>query len=338
MLEIEIHGNIGFIILNRVKALNALSVAMIVKMYNTLQEWQADDAIAAVVIKSKQNTVFCAGGDIKALYAIRDTPIDELMSFFKLEFKLNYLLHTYPKPIITLMNGLVMGGGVGIGMHNCLPIAGENMLCAMPETKIGLFPDVGSSHVLHKLPLAWRNYVGLFGAKLTTPELCAFKLVAAYIPTINWDDFLNCLIDGKQSITAAIDAFKQMPSAPIHQIEEEWRLAAPTFAELMNNIEQARTAEIVKIQQQLTSFSPLSLVVTFEKLQLSQRFNLQECLQQDYQLMYHFMKKSDFFEGVRAMMIDKDKHPHWLYQDWHEVPYALVQTFQEKHCKLFDML
>jgi len=333
MIEVEIHGQVGFLTLNRLKALNALSVDMIRLMLDTLKTWQLDKNIQAVVIRSASQEVFCAGGDIKSLYQYRHAPIEELMTFFNLEFQLNYLLHIYNKPIITLLNGLTMGGGVGIGMHNRFAIAGENIVFAMPETMIGLFPDIGSSHLLNKLPETWRNNVGVFGARLGVGALSYFNLVAAHILTKDWEEFLDKLINmhwsknPDQDVKNCIQCFKKEVQPMYPPCDEFWRFEAKTFAELMDNIEHAQDPYFSHIQENMAKFSPLSLYATFEKLKLSQGLDLKACLTLDYQLLYHFMTNSDFFEGVRAMMIDKDKHPHWKYQHWQDVPYTLVQSF-----------
>ena len=326
MIEIEIHGHIGFLTLNRPKAFNALSVEMIQVLYDTLHAWQNDNAVNAVVIRSITTDFFCAGGDVKALYQFKDAPTEELMHFFDCEFQLNYLLHVYPKPVITLLNGLVMGGGVGIGMHNRYTIAGENIVFAMPETAIGLFPDIGSSHLLNKLPEAWQNDVAVFGGRLGLDVLCAYSLVYAHIPTQDWQAFIDNLIK-TQDVEKTIEIFRKPVSKVQVPCDEFWRLEAKTFAMLMDQVEHAQSPFFSNIQKNIPNLSPFSMYVSFEKQKLSHGMDLAQCLKLDFQLLYHFMKDSDFFEGVRAVMVDKDKHPHWKYQRWEDVPYSVVQSF-----------
>jgi enoyl-CoA hydratase len=333
MIEMEIQGRVGILTLNRLKAYNALSVEMILSLLNTLKAWQHDKNVQAVVIRSASNDVFCAGGDIKALYHYREEPVEQLMVFFEHEYQLDYLLQVYPKPVISLLNGATMGGGVGIGMHNRFAIAGENIVFAMPETAIGLFPDIGSSHLLNRLPNAWRNSVGVFGTRLFLNELLAFELVHAHIPTAAWDGFLKELIatnwtqDPFKDVEYLITKFKQTVAAYQEPCEEFWRFDADSFVQLMKNIDEAKTDYFYSLKVAMTKLCPLSMYVTFEKLKLSHGMDLENCLQLDYQLLYHFMSQPDFFEGVRALLIDKDKHPHWSYPDWESIPYSVLQSY-----------
>lgn len=332
MIDVEINGAIGILTLNRLKAYNALSVDMIMTMLNQLRRWEKDERIQAVVIRSQSTDIFCAGGDIKALYQNRHQPLDELMVFFHQEFELNYLLHVYPKPVISLLNGLTMGGGVGIGMHNHFSIAGENILFGMPETAIGLFPDIGSSHILNRLPACWRHAVGVFGEKLDVHQVCQYRLAYAHIPVALWDKLLSKLQslvwnNPFDDVAQLIEQFQQHTLPSRYPCESFENLNTHQFNELMTTVETIESPYFVKLREKIPQLSPLSMYVTFEKLQLSEGMNLDSCLKLDYQLLYHFMNSSDFFEGIRALMIDKDKHPHWKYKTWQDVPYSVVQEF-----------
>ena len=177
MIDFEILGPIGVITLDRLQALNAFTKEMIKEMYVHLIKWQEDKSIQAIVLRSKSKDIFCAGGDVRSVYMMRDEPLAKKIVFFETEYKLDYLLSVYSKPVISLMNGITMGGGVGIGMHVAFPIAGEKMVFAMPETAIGLFPDVGGSAILNKLPRPWQNYLGVFGQRLNLQNILKFNLV-----------------------------------------------------------------------------------------------------------------------------------------------------------------
>lgn len=337
MMVVEQIGQVGFLTLNRLKAYNALSVEMIITMLEQLRAWEHDDAIQAIVIRSQSPDVFCAGGDIKALYQNKHLPLDELMVFFHQEFELNYLLHVYPKPVISLLNGLTMGGGVGIGMHNHFSIAGENIVFGMPETAIGLFPDIGSSHVLNRLPVCWRNAVGVFAEKLNIHQVCQYHLAYAHIPVAYWDGFLDKLThllwqQPFEDVASLIKQFKQEVMPSVYPCESFEMLGVSSFSDLMEHVEHIDHAYFAKLREKIPQLSPLSMYVTFEKLKFSEGMNLANCLKLDYQLLYCFMQESDFFEGVRAMMIDKDKHPHWKFKTWQEVPYSVVQEFFYHPC------
>lgn len=337
MVICEILGQVGFLTLDRPSSLNALSVGMIESIYHTLLGWQEDSAVKIVVIRSKNSELFCAGGDIRALYHHRQEPIEARQGFFAKEYQLNLLLNKFCKPIITFMNGVTMGGGVGLGMHVAFPIAGENMLFAMPETAIGFFPDVGSSYILNSLPNAWKNYVAVFGGRLKTAELVAHRLVYGCIPCHQWEDVWQKLIDYKfhnqvfEQVQRILRGYIQETPSAHEPMLEFWRLNADSFYRLMDNVEQSVIPEFSELQRKIPTLSPLSMVVTYEQMKLAHGMTLEQCLDLDMRLLKHFLQGSDLYEGIRALLIDKDKHPHWQYADWRAVPYGLVQEILFSH-------
>ncbi|NBX84071.1 MAG: enoyl-CoA hydratase/isomerase family protein [Gammaproteobacteria bacterium] len=331
MVICEILGQVGFLTLDRASALNALSVAMIESIYHTLLDWQENPAVKVVVIRSKDSKVFCAGGDIRALYHHRQEPIADRLGFFAKEYQMNLLLNKFGKPILTFMNGVTMGGGVGLGMHVAFPIAGENMLFAMPETAIGLFPDVGASYILNRLPNAWKNYVAVFGGRLNAAELVSHCLVYGCIASHQWEQVWQKLMEFKfnhqvfEQVQGILQPYIQEMPAIHEPMLEFWRFNADSFYDLMENIEQSPIPQFNELQQKIPSLSPLSMVVTFEQMKLTHGMTLEQCLELDMRLLKHFLQSSDLYEGIRAMLIDKDKHPHWQNSDWKEVPYGTVQ-------------
>lgn len=331
MVICEILGHVGFLILDRPGALNALSVGMIESIYHTLLDWQENPAVKVVVIRAKNPDIFCAGGDIRALYHHRQEPIEARQGFFAKEYQMNLLLNRFSKPILTFMNGVTMGGGVGLGMHVAFPIAGENMLFAMPETAIGLFPDVGSSYILNALPNAWKNYIAVFGGRLNTAELVAHRMVFGCIPCQQWENVWQKLIDYQfhdqvfEQVQGILRAFRQTMPAIHEPMPEFWRFNANSFYQLMDNIEQSTVPQFNELQRQIPKLSPLSMVVTYEQMKLAHGMTLEQCLELDMRLLKHFLQSADLYEGIRALLIDKDKHPHWQHQDWRDVSYGLVQ-------------
>lgn len=342
----EKKGLVGVITLDRPKALNAISKEMIEAIYEHLQVWKVDSSIAAILIRSSSDELFCAGGDVRSVYEMRNMPLEQKIVFFEKEYQMIYLLNHYPKPIISLMNGITMGGGVGLGMHVSYPIAGQDMLFAMPETMIGLFPDVAGTAVLNKMPRAWQNYLGVFSQRIRTPQLQHFGLVYGVVHTNQWLDLQENLFN----MHWQGDSFKQVESLIANYISEDFGddISAPvanfelfdtdSFYQLMDNIQSVSDDGLHDIQTLVSKLCPLSMIVTFEQLKLAKNFNVTQALQLDFRLLQHFLELPELYEGVRAMLIDKDKHPHWHYPDWQSVPYSLIQKiFYDKQVQVLRL-
>lgn len=336
MITFEVLGAIGVITLDRLAALNAITKEMILQMYEHLLSWQENKAIHALVLRSKSNEVFCAGGDVRSVYMMRDEPLANKLVFFETEYKLDYLLNQYSKPIISLMNGITMGGGVGIGMHVAFPIAGENMVFAMPETAIGLFPDVGGSAILNRLPRAWQNYLGVFGQRLNLAELLYFNLVYAYVPSKHWDVLMADLIESSwqdnpfKEVERVISRYQVLGNPTIQDPLPCFnRFATENFDLMMHNIHSSKEEEWYAFNNRIAKLSPLSMLTTFIQLQKAKTFKLKDALTQDFMLLQHFLEMPEFYEGVRALLIDKDKNPHWTYKHSNDIPQGLLD-------KLFD--
>ena len=328
MIKLACMGQLACIILARPTALNALNKEMIATIHAALDEWEQDDVIKIVLIRSEHDDFFCAGGDVKAVYGQRDSSLEHLVAFFQTEYMMNYRLKTFPKPIVSLINGICMGGGVGLGMHVAFPIAGEDIVFAMPETLIGLFPDVGASFILNQLPCAWKHYVGIFGERLNATQLAAFQLVKAVLTKDQWPQFIDELM---ASSDLAHCLKQHLPRPSHHDIPlphpEFWRFAADDFGTMMAQLALGQGEFFHEINHRQSHFSPLSMYVTFEQLHVTHGLGFKQCLALDYRLIQHFLTASDFFEGVRAQMIDKDKKPKWKYQAWQDIPHELMKRF-----------
>ena len=327
MIKLECLGQLACIILDRPKALNALNKEMIETIHAALNEWEQDDTIKMVLIRSSHDDFFCAGGDIKALYGQRATSLENLVSFFKTEYLMNYRLKTFPKPIVSLINGICMGGGVGLGMHVAYPIVAEDVILAMPETLIGLFPDVGASFILKQLPPVWKNYVGIFGGRLNATQLAAFHLVQGILAKDKWPQLIDELMEA-ENIALCLQEYTPPQNKATHLPDPEfWRFEAEDFSNMMAQLALGQGEFFNEIRHRQTHYSPLSMFVTFEQLHLTHGLGFKQCLELDYRLIQHFLSESDFFEGVRAQVIDKDKKPRWMYQEWKEVPHDVVKRF-----------
>lgn len=333
-------GQLGMVTLNRAKALNALTLDMILALQRQLTAWQDDDNVRAIVLQSNSENVFCAGGDIRSLHQAGRLNGSSQMQFFWHEYRLNHFIHHYPKPYISLIDGMVMGGGVGISLHGSHPLATENLVFSMPETGIGFFPDIGASYLLTRCPGFSGLYLGLTGNRIGAVDAFNVGLVKQIIPAQNLAAFVTSL----QHVDMSQDAFKAVDTCVHeHRLRENLQqpsqfkpaidhcFVQPTVEGIFKELEQEGSVWATSIENSLSQKSPLSLKVTFAQLQQAKGLSLGDCLQMDYNLVSHFIKGSDFYEGVRALIIDKDKQPKWN-------PASIDQVSEEMVAKYFTRI
>ena len=196
-IQSEVKGNLGIITLNRPKALNALTTEMCVEITKLMQAWEVDENIGAVLVQGAGDRAFCAGGDVVMLHDSGKKDGKEAEEFWRIEYALNEMIYHYGKPYISLIDGIVMGGGVGLSMHGRHRVAGDNTLFAMPETGIGYFPDVGGTFFLPRLGTSIGMWLGLTGARIKTAQACTLGIANSYIPTDKHEAFLAALSKAK---------------------------------------------------------------------------------------------------------------------------------------------
>lgn len=314
-------GQLGMVCLNRAGALNALTLPMIMALQKQLSSWKEDDAIKAVVIRAVPGAAFCAGGDVRRLYDLGRAGLhEEQMQFFMLEYRLNHFIHHLGKPYVALMDGITMGGGVGISLHGSHPVASERFAFAMPETSIGFFPDIGSSHFLTQCKGALGIYLGLTGSRLGAQDALRAGLVKQIVSSEHMQALLDALLledlseDAHQRVTSCINRYAAAhdtnePSQIHRQIDSCFSLS--TVAQIFDALTEIKDSWAEGLLKTLGHKSPFSLKLTLAQLQKAKGLSLLECLKMDYALVQHFMQGSDFYEGVRALLIDKDKNPKW---------------------------
>ncbi len=316
-------GQLGIITLNRGQALNALNHEMIQFLSEILSCWQLDASIKAVVIRSNSKKAFCAGGDIRELYQNAQIKNKPVKKFFWDEYRLNQHIFHYPKPIIALLDGITMGGGVGISLHCSHPVATENMIFAMPETSIGFFPDIGASYFLPRCPGYIGIYLALTGSRLELSDLIYSQLIHNTILSEDQDILVNTIADTQfsdnphQTITQIIDAFKKptYSDADSHlaKIRDsiDYCFSAPTVLDIFSLLESTKNQWAIKTIESLKLKSPTSLNVTLKQMQEGKHLPFDECMRMEYRIVNRFICNVDFFEGIRAMIIDKDRKPRW---------------------------
>jgi enoyl-CoA hydratase/carnithine racemase len=344
LIQSEIRNRIAFITLNRPAALNALSLDMIVQLRSALKQIAADPGVNAVLIKGAGEKAFCAGGDIRAIYESHQNGSSLHRDFFVTEYPLDYLLHSYPKPYIALIDGIVMGGGMGISQGSRLRIVGDRTRMAMPEVAIGFFPDVGASYFLSRLGGALGPYLALTGVQIRAADALYAGLADVYLPRTGVDLLeteLTALTLGaarSEDWRAAINGVIQklagvdLPPPPLAAIRPaiDQHFAAASVPALLESLEGESRPQFVEWARQtvdlINTRSPTMLAVTLEQLRRGKSMTLAECLRMELGLVHHCFIQGDFIEGVRAMIIDKDNAPVWRPQHIEEVNHASVEA------------
>ncbi len=309
----ERRGVVGLVTLNRPKALNALTRDMCVKMNAQLDDWKVDDKIAIVVVCGAGDRAFCAGGDIRSLYESGKAGTPYALDFYRDEYILDATIKHYPKPYIALIGGIVMGGGVGVSVHGTYRVADETTTFAMPETGIGLFPDVGGSYFLPRCPGEIGMYLALTGARLKTAD-CVYAGVAThFVPAVDRPSLIEGL-EGGGDPAASIGALARPPGdaalasmrPQIDRIFGERSVEAILARLDSDGAEWSRdTAKTIRAK------SPTATKLAFRQIREGRNLSFDDGMRMEFRMVNRVVAGHDFYEGVRAAIIDKDQAPKW---------------------------
>jgi len=289
----HVRGGVATVTLNRPQALNALTFQMLLALREWLDRWEKDDAVRLVVLRGAGPKAFCAGGDIRALYAQLVSGKTDHHQFFSVEYALDHRIHAYPKIIVAMMDGIVMGGGMGIAQGARVRLVGDRTKMAMPETAIGLFPDVGGSYFLSRAPGKLGIYLGLVG------------------PTIGAADAIYC---------GLADVYVGAQEAPVAELEAlrpaiDRHFGAPTVEAIIESLrreEDPRYREwAVRTMEALSKRSPTLLAVTLEAIKRGAQLSPADCFRMELNLIHACFEQGDMQEGIRALIIEKDNQPRW---------------------------
>lgn len=334
-IHFDVHGAVGMIRLDRPKALNALTLGMIRAMAARLTEWAADPAISAVLVTGAGDRAFCAGGDLRSLFAARAADPGLFPRFFREEYTLNAQIQAFPKPYVALIDGITMGGGVGISAHGSHRVATDRTLFAMPETGIGMFPDVGGGYVLPRLPGQIGMYLALTGARLKAADCVYTGLATHHIPhdrtaaLVAELSTLDPAEDAAAAVNHVLDAHHVNPgSAPLSSRRAliDRCFAFDTAEAIMAALERERDPLAAEILAELARKSPTALAVTVRQIRLGAHLVFREVMAMEYRMARRMMAGHDFFEGVRALLVDKDQRPVWRPARLEEVSIADVDA------------
>ena len=312
------NGSIGHITLDRPEALNALTETMCVQITRALQDYEADPQIGAVVIDGAGERAFCAGGDVIMLHDSGKAGDGRAEQFWRTEYALNEYISRYPKPYIALIDGFVMGGGVGLSVHGRLRIAGDTTRFAMPETGIGYFPDVGGTYFLPRLGNAIGNWLGLTGANIGPGQSYAIGVANAYIPTDQHDNLIAALagapLDGSDvAVATVIKDFVRRPPESNAIPDAITCFDEPTVPAILRALDADGSEWALKQAKSLRRKSPLALAITLEAMHRGSKLPFREAMQRELDYSLGCLKTQDFYEGIRAQLIDKDRNPKWSH-------------------------
>ncbi len=303
--------------LNRPRAMNALTFAMVVEMYDLPRSWAADPEVKVVLLDGAGERGLCAGGDVRALYDAAQSGTDLPQKFWKTEYHLNVLIARFPKPIVAIMDGIVMGGGVGISAHASHRVVTERSAIAMPDVAIGLFPDVGVSFLLSRAPGYVGTHLALTGARIGAADAIFSRLADVHISagklSILRENLGRCT--SSRDVTEVLNRLSTRTQTSDLASARSWIdhcYAAHTVEEILDRLDHCEEEAARIARQAIHVNSPTSLKVTLRNLRHARSFQqIEDCLRQDYRIALACIEGHDFIEGIRAIVIDKDLKPRW---------------------------
>ncbi|WP_420404757.1 enoyl-CoA hydratase/isomerase family protein [Nisaea sp.] len=342
-VRFDVRGGFGWITLDRQRALNALTLEVIRGMQKHLDGWAENPKVGAILVEGAGEKAFCAGGDVVAVRRSRledgkdGAPTRFMLEFFGEEYRLNRTISEFPKPYVALMDGVTMGGGVGISVHGTFRVVTERTLFAMPETGIGLFPDVGGGWFLPRCPGEIGTYLALTGVPVKAADCLYAEAATHYVPSDKIDALRDALADlpsGDElpdAIAAVLGKFsRSIGDAPLAEHREviDACFKYDSVEEILAALREDGSAFAGKTADLLETRSPTSLKMTLELMRRGARCaSLAEDLENEFALVQSFLAGTDFFEGVRALLVDKDRAPKWSPASLDAVGSEMIEAY-----------
>jgi enoyl-CoA hydratase len=317
-------GAAGIVTLNRPAALNAVNRPMVRGLRDALERWRHDDTVSRVIVTAAGGRAFSAGGDLRAIYeAGRAGRQRESLDFWREEYALNAAIRHYPKPYVALIDGIVMGGGVGVSVHGSHRVAGDRFDFAMPEVGIGFFPDVGATWFLPRLPGEIGTYCALTGARLKAADAVAAGIATHRVPAARFAELAEALC-GADSVDAVLAGFvtagEPLDGAgdiTAHRGAIDRIFAAPGVEDILAGLDaqaagtDADAAWAGGVAATIRAKAPLSLKIALAQMMRGRHWSFAECMQAEFRIVSRVVYGHDFYEGIRAVIIDKDNRPRW---------------------------
>lgn len=334
MIEEKVINKVGVIYLDRPKLINALNYETIKEIHETLEKWEDDYGIRAVLFDSQSEKGFCAGGDLKEIYNdfLINDDCKEKDIFFKTEFDLDKYINSYKKPIISHWFGVTMGGGIGLTINSDFIIVDETVNWAMPETSLGFTPDVGVGFYISKLPQAIGQYVGLCGASLVASDLISYNLANVYINSNDYENLISKLYDlsSKYESDQLIDEFSKEAKkyelkndkSEIEKNKEkiEINFSNSSFKKVYGGLEEDLDDGFAKkCYDTIKERDPFMLTLQFEKYFVCKELSYEETVDLDLKILQYAINKKSINEGIRAKIIDKDNNPNWTCRSMDDI-------------------
>jgi enoyl-CoA hydratase len=326
----ERRGAAGIVTLNRPKALNAVTHEMVRALARQLDAWANDPAVTRVVITAAGERAFSAGGDIRALYELgRAERQDEMLTFWRDEYPLNVAIKRYPKPYVALIDGIVMGGGVGISIHGSHRVAGDRFQFAMPEVGIGFFPDVGATWFLPRVPGELGTWCALTGDRLKTADAVKAGVATHHVRSERFPDLLDALC-GDVSVDATIAAFAEPPgegTVTAHNSAIDRLFAGERVEDILERLDGEAGDWAAATAQTIRAKSPTSLKIALAQVRRGRDWSFEDCMRCEFRIVSRIVHGHEFYEGVRAVIVDKDNAPRWKPAMLSEIGDAEVERY-----------
>lgn len=312
---IERRGSAGLITLNRPQALNALTLTMVRGMRAALDDWASDPGVTRVVVVGAGGRAFCAGGDIRVLHDLgKAGRHDEALTFWREEYELNILIKRYPKPYVALVDGIVMGGGVGVSINGSHVVAGERFTFAMPEVGIGFFPDVGGTYFLPRIPGEIGVYFALTGDRMKQGDALSTGLATHAVASSRFAEVLEALT-GRESVDHTLEAFADVSMVPAtvtgHRATVDACFRFGTVEEILAALDAGTDPWCADVARTIRTKSPTSLKIALAQVRVGKGLDFEDAMRTEYRIVSRICRGHDFYEGVRAVIIDKDNAPRW---------------------------
>lgn len=322
-------GALGHLTLNRPRAINALNHAMVTTLASTLEAWRDDDAVRTVLLSGAGDRGLCAGGDIVAIYTAVSSGRDDAVRFWSDEYRLDAAIARYPKPYVALMDGLVLGGGIGLSAHGGIRVVTERTRVGMPEVSIGFFPDVGGTSLLSRAPGQLGTHLGLTGETASGADAIALGLADHFVPSERITELATAL--ETREADEVVAGFAVVPPASDLLAQRAWidaAYAGDDAKAIVERLEASSEPAAREAAATIRTKSPTSVALTLAALRRAAALpSLEAALDQDFRVATRVSRGTDVIEGIRAQVIDKDRTPHWSPSTLAEVTSDQIETY-----------